>query len=343
MMQAQSPYDSVLFYYDLYPQTIEDFGKIKKITTNHGVFALKETTMSRHQADDFVHALRKLTKLGYNKAIPILPNKYGEYTLSTGTNTYYLMPWVERVEYTARESQEQKLASQLGVIHRLTVKTQPFVKDHVEEAYNQLLQRWEMRQLELKRFADQAEQKTYMSPFELTFITHAFMLDRMAEVAKEHLKKWYETCLEKEKYRTVLCHGRVNRSHSFFTADNEPLLLNFERAGIDTPSRDLASFCRYSFKHAYWVEEEVLQWFVNYERHLPLLEEEKHLMCAYLNFPEPIAFAVDSYLKNKGSAREFEHVQRLEKRLTSMRRVQRLTQKLIVVEQQAQQEMQADQ
>ncbi|WP_332629253.1 spore coat protein YsxE [Halalkalibacter flavus] len=338
MIQAQSPYDSVLFYYDLYPQSVEDFGKIKKVTTNHGVYALKETTMGKQQADGFIHALRKLTKLGYKKAIPILPTKYGEYTISTGTHTYYLMPWMETNEYTAKESQEQKLASQLGIIHRLTVKTQPFVKENVEEAYQQLLHRWEMRQLELKRFADQAEQKTYMSPFELTFITHAFMLDQMAEAAKGHLKKWYDKCLEKEKYRTVLCHGRVNRSHSFFSPENEPLLLNFERAGIDTPSRDLASFCRYSFKYAYWVEEEVLQWFMNYERHLPLLEEEKHLICAYLNFPEPIAFAVDSYVASKGSMREFEHVQRLEKRLTSMRRVQRLTQKLIIIqEQQAQQ------
>ncbi|MFC0557822.1 spore coat protein YsxE [Halalkalibacter alkalisediminis] len=331
MMQARSPYDSILFYYDLYPQSIEDYGKVKKVTTHRGVFALKETTMTKEQSDGFIHALRKLTKLGYKQAVPILPTKYGEYTLHNGTHTYYLMPWMESLEYTARESQEQKLASQLGVIHRLTVKTQAFVKENVEESYQQLLRRWEMRRLELNRFADQAERKTYMSPFELTFITHAYMLDQMAEAAKNHLMKWYELCLEKEKYRTVLCHGRLNRTHTFFTPDNEPLLLNFERAGLDTPSRDIASFCRYSFRHALWVEEEVLKWFVNYEQHLPLLEEEKHLVCAYLNFPEPIAFAVDAYLANKGTMREYEHVQRLEKRLTSMRRVQRLTQKLIIV------------
>jgi spore coat protein YsxE len=338
MNQARTPYDSILFYYDLYPQSIEDCGKIKKVTTSRGVFALKETTITRHQADEFIHALRKLTKLGFTQAVPILPTKFGEYTLSTGTHTYYLMPWIEANEYTSRDSQEQKLASQLGTIHRLTVKTQPFLKENVDESYQQLLRRWEMRRLTLNRFADEAERKTYMSPFELTFLTHAYMLDQMAEAAKNHLEKWYELCLDKEKYRTVLCHGRVNRSHAFFTHDNEPLLLNFERACIDTPARDIASFCRYSFRHAYWIEEEVLKWFMNYERHLPLLEEEKHLICSYLNFPEPIAFAVDAYISSKGTLREFEHVQRLEKRLTSMRRVQRLTQKLIIVPDQQQQE-----
>ncbi|MET3507131.1 spore coat protein YsxE [Halalkalibacter oceani] len=330
-------YASVLFYYDLYPQQVEDLGKIKRISTNRGEFALKETTMSTHQADEFIHALRKLTKLGYKQAVPILPTKYGEYTVATGSHTYYLMPWFETIEYTARESREEKLADQLGVIHRLTVKTEAFQKEQVEQSVQQLVQRWEMRRLELQRFADQAENKTYMSPFELTFLTHAFMLDQMAEAATEHLQKWYELCLEKEKYRTVLCHGRLQRSHALFSPDNEALLLNFERASIDTPARDLASFCRYSFPNAYWSEEEVQRWFIRYEHHLPLLDEEKHLTCAYLNFPEPVAYSVEAYVSNRSSMSEFEHVRRLEKRLTAMRKVQRLTQKLIVIEQEASQ------
>lgn len=337
MRYEPSPYASVLFYYDLYPQQVEDLGKIKRISTNRGEFALKETTMSAHQADEFIHALRKLSKLGYKQAVPILPTKYGEYTVMTGSHTYYLMPWFEAIEYTARESREEKLADQLGVIHRLTVKTEPFQKEQVEQSVQQLVQRWEMRRLELQRFADQAENKTYMSPFELTFLTHAYMLDQMAQAATDHLQKWYEICNEKEKYRTVLCHGRLQRSHALFSPDNEALLLNFERASIDTPARDLASFCRYSFPNAYWSEEEVQRWFIRYERHLPLLDEEKHLTCAYLNFPEPAAFAVEAYVSNRSSMSEFEHVRRLEKRLTAMRKVQRLTQKLIVIEQEASQ------
>lgn len=328
-VQPASSYESILFYYDLYPTEIEDLGKIKKVTTNRGVFALKESTVPPHQADEFVQSIRKLTKLGYKQMVPVLPTKYGEYTVTTGTHTYYVMPWIEEIEYTAREPKEDKLASQLGVIHRLTVKTQPFIKDNIDESYQQLLRRWEMRRLELNRFADQAEQKVYMSPFELTFLTHAHMLDQMAQSAKVHLEKWYELCLEKEKYRTVLCHGRIQRTHAIFTPENEPLLLNFERAAIDTPARDLASFCRYSFPKVYWSEDDVLRWFMRYESHLPLLEEEKHLTCAYLNFPEPIAYAVEAYVNGQGEMRELEHVQRLEKRLTSMRRVQRLTQKLM--------------
>ena len=150
------------------------------------------------------------------------------------------------------------------------------------------------------------------------------MLDTMSERAKYHLEKWYEACLEKEKYRTVLCHGRLSRSHSIVNMENEPILINFEKASLDTPARDIAGFCRYSFPRAMWSEDEVLKWFFRYERHLPLLDEEKHLICAYLNFPEPVVFAVEAYVNKRRSKSEIEHVQRLEKRLLSMRKVQRL-------------------
>ncbi|NEU29795.1 spore coat protein YsxE [bacterium LRH843] len=334
MNRVQSLYESILFYYDLYPGKIEDYGKVKKITTNRGIFALKETMMTPHQADEFIHSLRKLTKLGFNQSVPIYPTKFGEYILSIDSQMYYLMPWIEATEYTAKESREEKLASQLGVIHRLTVETVPFLRENIDESFQQLVKIWEMRRLDLNRFADLAERKTYMSPFELTFLTHAHMLDRMAENAQEHLQKWYDLCIEKGRYRTVLCHGRMQRSHALFSPDNEPLLLNFERASIDTPARDIANFCMFSFPNAYWTEEEVVKWFMRYERHLPLLEDEKHLICAYLNFPEPISYVVEVYATNRESMSELEHVQRLEKRLTSMRKVQRLTQKLIITQDQ---------
>ncbi|KGA97626.1 hypothetical protein AJ85_04765 [Alkalihalobacillus alcalophilus ATCC 27647 = CGMCC 1.3604] len=335
--EQENPYSSILFYYDVYPQSIEEHGKIKRISTSRGDFALKETTMTPLQADEFVQAMRMLAKHNYHQVIPIIPTKYGEYTISTNSHTYYLMPWVEPVEYLGRESQEEKLIAQMAIVHRVTVQTQKFSKETIEKSYNRLLSHWELRRLELSRFADLAEAKTYMSPFELSFITHAHMLDQMAERAEYHLEKWYEICLEKEKYRTVLCHGRLSRSHSIINMENEPLLINFERASIDTPARDIAGFCRYSFPRAMWSEEEVLKWFFRYEKHLPLLDEEKHLICAYLNFPEPIVFAVEAYVQKKRSRSEIEHVQRLEKRLLSMRKVQRLTQKLIVEQEQEQQ------
>ncbi|GAF64100.1 hypothetical protein BTS2_0992 [Bacillus sp. TS-2] len=328
--QADQLYTSILFYYDLYPEHIEDFGKIKRVESNHGVFALKETQLTPLQADEFVQAMRMLTKHNYQQVVPIIPTKYGEYVVSTKEHSYYLMPWVEPVEYLGRETQEEKIVAQMAIIHRLTVQTQKISKEKIDKSYQSLLSHWEHRRMELSRFTDRCEAKTYMSPFELSFVTHSYMLDQMAERAQYHLEKWYEACSEKEKYRIALCHSRLTRSHSIFNLENEPLLINFERASLDTPARDIAGFCRFSFPKAMWSEDEVMKWFYRYERHLPLLDEEKHLICAYLNFPEPIVFAVEFYLNQRRSISEIEHVQRLEKRLLAMRKVQRLTQKLIV-------------
>lgn len=328
---VEYPFEAILFHYDIYPDQIEEIGagKVKKLTSQRGIFALKETTLSQAQADELVHAMHRLTKLGYKQSVPLIPTKYGEYTITIGNASYYLMPWIESPEYTARESMEEKLMDQMGVIHRITVKTQELSLEQLEQSYRELLKKWEARQLQLIHFADQAEQKIYMSPFELTFLTHIHTLDQMAEVAKAQLNDWYEAAKEKGKYRSVLNHGRLSRSHALFTPENEPLLINFERVSLDTPARDLATFCRYSFPYAQWSDEEVLRWFARYEHHLPLLDEEKQLLCSYLSFPEPIAYAVDSYLKKENGWSELAHVQRLEKRILAMRKVQRLATRLL--------------
>ncbi|MEY8751720.1 spore coat protein YsxE [Alkalicoccobacillus gibsonii] len=330
MNQQQLFLEAILFHYDLYPERIESaFGKVKKLESQRGVFALKETTLSQSQADELVHAMHRLTKLGYKQAIPLIPTKYGEYTITVGEASYYLMPWVETPEYTARESMEEKIIDQMGVIHRMTVKTQELSLEQLEQSYQELLKRWESRQLTFMHFADQAEQKIYMSPFELTFLTHVHLLDQMAEVAKFQLNNWYEAAKEKGKYRSVLNHGRLSCNHALFTPDNEPLLFNFERVSLDTPARDLATFCRYSFPYAQWSDEEVLRWFARYEHHLPLLDEEKQLLCSYLCFPEPVVYAVDAYHRKESDWSELAHVQRLEKRLLSMRKSQRLASRLL--------------
>ncbi|TSB46254.1 spore coat protein YsxE [Alkalicoccobacillus porphyridii] len=325
--------ESVLFHYDLIPDQIEEVGngKVLKLTTPRGIFALKQTQIAHNQVDELIHAMHRLVKLGYKQAVPILPTKYGEYIVTMGKTSYYLMPWIQSPEYTARESREEKLIDQMGVIHRITVKTQELSLEQLEQSYRQLLTKWESKQLELIHFADQAEQKIYMSPFELTYLTHIHSLDQMAEAAKMYLNEWYEAAKEKGKYRSVLNHGRLSRSHALFTADNEPFLINFERVSLDTPARDLATFCRQSFPHAQWSEDEVVKWFSRYEHHLPLLDEEKQLLSSYLIFPEPIVFAVDFYRKKENQWSELAHVQRLEKRILSMRKAQRLTGRLLPV------------
>ncbi|WP_051556273.1 spore coat protein YsxE [Alkalihalobacterium bogoriense] len=314
----------ILFHYDLYPQQIERKGRVFKIYSQQGTYALKESVMLWEEAQTFSHHIRRLARLQYQSVIPIIPTKYGELTLSTEQHTYYVMPWIENEPYEDRESREQKIMNQMGIIHHLTSKSQTYEQDAMEESYQTLVKRWELRRLELERFIDLAEQKVYMSPFELTFMTHAHQLLLMMDEAKRCAGKWFDGVKEKEKYRTVLCHGKLSRKHVHFTAYGEPLLFNFERASLDTPARDLALFCRHSFAYALWNDNELKHWLATYEAHLPLFEEEKQLLLGYLHFPEPVLFSIDTYMNNRASLSELNHVRRLEKRLFTMRKVHQL-------------------
>ncbi|WP_078555381.1 spore coat protein YsxE [Bacillus alkalicellulosilyticus] len=317
-------YQAILYHYDLNPTKIEAFGRIKKVYTDRGIFALKESRMNKEQADNFAYHIRKLARLNYRYTVPVIPSKYGELVLVTDASSYYLMPWMEKEPYSHRESPEQLMVEQMGIIHQLTVKTQSYTKETIEESYQALIQRWDSKRLELERFADVAEQKIYMSPYELTYMTHIHQMLLLIEEAKNHAKQWFDIVSEKEKYRTVFCHGNLSRSHVHFSKQGDPLLFNFEKAGLDTPARDLALFCRQSFRYSLWNEEEMVSWFQIYDNHLPLHEEEKHLLQGYLKFPEPVRFSLEKYVNKTPDQSELDHVRRLEKRIMTMRRVKRL-------------------
>ncbi|AIC95182.1 MULTISPECIES: spore coat protein YsxE [Shouchella] len=318
--------EALLYYYDLTALTVEQQGNIYRIETEHGNFALKQSSMDPVQAEECIHAIRKLSRLNYPSFVPIIPTKFGEYSLFVSGKTYYLMPWIETQEYQGRQSIEELMADSIGTIHRMTVKSQPASKEVIDQSCERLLSRWEMHSLELSRFADEAEVKAYLSPFELSFLTHFKMFEQLADEATTYLEKWYKTTIDKGSYRSVLTHGRLSRHHLLHATSGQPLLINFERASLDTPARDLATLCRHGFPHSLWDENEVLRWFARYEQHLPLVTAEKYLVSAYLLFPEPVYYTMMDYRKG---GNELELTQKLEKRIYALRKVQRFVPKIV--------------
>ncbi|UTR05103.1 spore coat protein YsxE [Alkalihalobacillus sp. LMS6] len=318
--------EALLYYYDLMPTAIEQKGKIYRVETEQGVFALKESSMDPVQAEECIHAVRKLARLKYQSFVPIVPTKFGEHSLFISGKSYYLMPWIETQDYQGRQSVEEVMADSIGTIHRMTVKSQTATKEVIDQSCERLLSRWEMHSLELARFADEAEMKPYLSPFELSFLTHFKMFEQLADEATTHLEKWYKTTVDKGSYRSVLTHGRLSRSHFLHATNGQHLFINFERASLDTPARDLATLCRHGFPHSLWDEDEVLRWFARYEQHLPLINAEKYLVSAYLLFPEPIYYTMMNY---RQGGNELELTQKLEKRIYALRKVQRFVPKIV--------------
>lgn len=316
--------ERISHHYRLDIEHVEWKKKVMKLTTNRGEFALKETMLQDKDDERFIHMLRRLERIGYRNLVPILPTKYGEYTINLGNKVYYLMPWIEDELYKGRETKEEKIIAEMGVIHRLTAQKDTFNKELFEQSTKQLLKRWDMRRLEIEKFADEAERKIYPSPYELTFLTNTHHFIRSCEEAKEHIEEWHDACLESDKFRTVLCHGHLSRQHVHFTKEGKPVIFNFERASYDTPSRDLALFCRSAFHYSLWDDEQMMRWFAIYDYHLPLYDEELQLMFAYLSFPEPIHSSMKQYTGLHRTKSELDHVARLERRVLMMAKAHRL-------------------
>lgn len=339
MILNEAPRNSIghiLFQYDLYPEKIEQFGKVKKIVSPKGTFALKETSMSLEQANWFSHVMRRLDKINYKQVVPLIPTKYGDITITHKSKTYYLLPWFWEEAHIPEEKKEKLLFQQLGKLHGLTVKHQEFSEETIENSYQELLKRWEKRRLEMEIFAEEAERKTYMSPFELTFLTHYSRMDMLANHATKFLKEWHDQCLEKQSFRAVLCHGKLDRSHIFYHPNGYGYLFNFEKAVLDTPARDLAISFRKSFQHTLWSEEQGASWLETYEKFLLLEEEERKLFASYLIYPELIFHWIDHYKRKDGSITELQYVQLLEKRIITMTRVNHFIQKILLYKENSQ-------
>lgn len=317
----QNSIGHILFQYDLYPEKIEQFGKVKKIVSPKGTFALKESEMTCEQANWFTHVMIRLDKINFKQVVPIIPTKYGDFTITRDNKTYYLQPWLWEEEKFPEEKKEKILFEQLGKLHGLTVKIQNFSKEMIDNSYQELLRRWEKRRLEMEYFAEEAERKTFISPFELTYLTHFSRIEMMANAATKHLKEWYDQCLEKQSFRAVLCHGKLDRSHIFYHPNGYGYLFNFEKAMLDTPARDLAISFRKSFQYTLWNEDQGSEWIRTYQNFLLLEEEEKKLFASYLIYPELIFNCIDHYNKRDGSITELQYVQILEKRIITLTRV----------------------
>ncbi|WP_416151380.1 spore coat protein YsxE [Salipaludibacillus sp. HK11] len=315
---------AILFQYDLYSNQIESFGKVLKVKTNQGTFALKKTTMNRSETDWFIYVIRRLERIGFPFFIPVLLTKYGDYAVTDGYFTYYLMPWYEdHRQFRHPVQPEEVLIEELSKLHGLTEKTQDGNEESLDDSFQSLKTRWDTRRLAVEKYVDSIEQHTYYSPFELTLLTHFERITSMSQQAEKHLQLWLDKAKEKKNFRSVLCHGRPNRSHVSFDEYGTAHFLNFEKAVLDTPARDLALLFRHFFQTRPWDEVEGQHWLNIYEKHFAFFDEERHLFISYLAFPENIYQMIDHYQHPDRTKSELHMVMQLERRILTMNRIYR--------------------
>lgn len=328
-------YGPILKKYNLQPTHIEDHGKIKKIITSNGVFALK--TIAKKVNLQFPGFLQQLFQQGFTRAVPIYPTIDGTYLVYYDQNYHYLMPWVQNHGPTDRVARNHAIFKEIARVHLSTSRKQTIEEDEITSHFERIINQWEEQNQYLESFVEQAEKKWYMSPFELQFCTYFYEVSLASRFARNQLDRWYDKVQETKTFRTALTHGNLSDSHFLFDDKGKGYLSNFEKSAYASPINDLVSLYYRLLKTYPTLCENCVDWYETYRNHNPLRDEEIYLFLSYLSYPEPIYRCVRNYEKNRNKS-EREHVQNLQRAYWLTKNIEYVSVKILEAEEKRKQE-----
>lgn len=322
----------ILKKYNLQPLSFEQLGKVTKVVTNKGIFALKSVSSKINPS--FPTFLQQLLQQGYTRAVPIYSTIEGKYLVYHNHKFHYLMPWLKSTTTEHRGEHYHSFFKEIARIHLTTArKLQMNDETEITGHYESIVKKWDERNQFLEGFVEAAEQKWYMSPFELQFCTYFYEVSLAASFARSQLDKWHELMKEEKAYRTALTLNNFSDTHLLYDDSGRGYLSNFERAGFANPTNDLVSLYYRILKTYPTLCTDCLEWYETYQSRFPLREEEFYLFLSHLTFPEPIYKCVRNYIENNQKKPEREHVKVLQRAYWLTKNIEFVSVKLLEAEQ----------
>ncbi|MFJ8529799.1 spore coat protein YsxE [Bacillus sp. NPDC094106] len=295
-IELRNRYEPIVKRYQLDTQHMEEHGNVMKIYTNQGPYALKKLPDKRLERNNFMHHIQYLKEKGFSNYVPIYHATDGNYILSDGTYSYYLMPWLERAEGHGEDNdQYHKMFQTLAMLHQKTIKEETYTEEALEGHYTNISERWEREGETLEQFLVESEAKWYMSPFELQYCTYFHHVMRARDFATKQLTEWYEAMKEKEKTRISFVHGNVSLNHFLFDYERNGYFISLERSQFATPVQDIVGFYSRSLNTYPIARSDRFEWYQAYQKNFPFTKEEQLLMFAYLTYPSPFIRQIHSY------------------------------------------------
>lgn len=153
------------------------------------------------------------------------------------------------------------------------------------------------------------ESKVYMSPSESLLARNISKIYDTISNTKEKLENWHELVKEKNKIRKVVIHGNLSLNH--FLRGESSYLISWRKAKIDSPVMDLY---RLYLNHALDFDFEPV--FREYEKHYPLMKDEKELLAILISLPDIITLSGTEYEKCKKISKSLDKIYKTEKLLS---------------------------
>ncbi len=328
-IEALQKYIPILRLYDLVPKYAEEYGKVTKIYTDQGTFALKRLENNQREQTGLLRNMHLLNESGFRGTMPLYYTRDGRFFVYEQEQGYYLMPWFEQTDAASDENNHfYTMFSVLGNLHKATKKEKDLSSDEIQRQYEQISGQWENEKEMLDGFIDKCERKWYMSPFELYFCSYYHQTIRSHEFAVKMLEEWHQVVKEKGKIRTALIHGNLSAQHFLVDKQNNGFFISLEKAREEIPTYDLVQFYYRALNTYPAARTERFEWLMEYEKVFPLQKEEKKLMISYLAYPQHMIGLVKKYIHVKGNRNELKQTGKLQKINWLMNNLEHLVSKI---------------
>lgn len=312
--------------YGIDPNFIEKFGRVYKIYSKSGEFALKR--VEAQVGIDFIRYVQMLYQRGYNRIVPIFPTLDGRFAVLEGNTLFYLMPWLLNQERENKLEKHHELFRELARLHSITAREVTVTEEERKEHYDITTARWEKEQEILEQFIERCEKQWYMSPFQLLFCMYYQEITMGQSFAMRKLKEWHELTKEETKARSVIVHGKISPEHFLYNEKGVGFFTNFEQAGVASPIQDLLPFLARSMNTQPKRFDDSVHWLGTYFRHFPFKHDEMLLFLSYLAHPGPIYRVAEAYFTAGKDKNEMKFVRQLQRQYWYMKNTEFVVMKL---------------
>ncbi len=317
--------------YLLHVHYSESFGRIHKIYSDKGVYALK--SIPAEQSMFFIRHVQNLYQRGYYQVAPIYLTNDGRYGVLYMNRLYYLMPWLTNDESGERNEKHKQMFRELARLHSLTVKETAIEREEREQHFERTIDAWKKQQSFMEEFLSHCEGKWYMSPFEQLFCSYYYDLSQAITFSIRKFEEWYEGTKESEKVRVVMVHGKFSLQHFLLDEQGTGYFINLENSRAMPQHFDLLPFF-VKYCHTYPTRcDECIEWLYSYLRYFPMRDDEMMLFISYLAFPTNVLDIVEIYHNKKYERKtEYQYVNQLQKYYWQLKNVEYLVMKIEEIE-----------
>lgn len=275
---------ALLKEFKLKPLQVRAIRKVYKVTTPHGVFALKPTNLSEEELVFIQGVLLHLAKKGF-PALPFCTIHSGQPFMTMGNTRFLLMPWFDGAEANFQHLNELNTGVKLlARLHRIS-EGFPTARAPGDRVYWGKWPRiWSRRLNQLVYFKGLSG--LGREAFDRIYARHAPYFLKQASRALSALEASpYLRLVVEERQRSYLCHHDFS-ARNLLLADDRCCLVDFDYCLCDLRLHDLANLMLRLLRQDKWQYTRARFALLVYHRQYPLTASHLQVLHAFFQWPQ---------------------------------------------------------